>query len=79
VNKELRETILTGKYDTAKVRIVSDGTPQGTFILADDKVLPCQSAIVHMTATDLVLVTLDVFIDDLDVEFEGEIVVRRKE
>ena len=64
--------------ETARLRIVSDGTSSGSLILVDDKILACTAATIKLTANDRVIVNLEVFMDDLDIDFEGTVTVERR-
>lgn len=79
MSKEERIALITSPRKTAKVRIIAGATGHDSIILVDDKHLACKSAIVSVTATDCTIATLEVYVDDLDVEFEGTIIFQRKE
>lgn len=79
MTKEERIALITKPRSTAKVRIIAGATGHDSIILVDDKFLACKSVTVKVAACDCTIATLEVYVDDLDVEFEGDLVFQRKE
>lgn len=77
-DEELMALVAAGRK-TAKIRVVSDGTPDNTLILADGKVIPCTSVRIDITARELMKVTFEVYVHELEILFDGTIIVQRKE
>lgn len=63
--------------DLARLRIVSDGTPFGSTVEVDGKVLPVRKAVVTITGGCLTTAVLTV--DDVDLIVEGRFEEQERE